>query len=535
MGRRDRDGGALDRRAFLGKVAGGAAAAIAAPTLLAACSPSTSTGTPSPGGTNAPGSAGTVGSTPGRGTTTPPARGGSMLDLPAAQSPIKHVVVLMMENRSFDHWLGWLGGDEAWLEQGRSTYGADFAVTAKQDQTFTGPNGPVTTAHLLERLKAGNPYRGCDHPDPGHSWDKGRAQRDGGFLATGSGNDEFATGYYLGADVPFTAQLARRFTVCDHSFASVLGPTFPNREYLLSAQSGGNKTNALPDLTKGFAWDTIYDRLLAAGVTVRNYYVDLPVIGLWGPRLIKHAAKIDDFFTDCKAGTLPQVSFVDPGFTGGARTDNHPHGDIRAGEKYVRDAFAAFAASPNWAEGALVLTYDEWGGFFDHVAPPTLPDDRTSATDADNFGQAGFRVPTIIASPFARTNFVDHRQYDHTSILRFLEWRFLGAPAEGAGGGADWSLTARDRNANNIGSSLVVEPEKNLGIDVAIAIGPASPDCGGAAEGLAFDPRREPVATLIDEPVGDKHSMELALDAGYFESIGADTEPSAMAKQWTQF
>ena len=106
-----------------------------------------------------------------------------------------------------------------------------------------------------------NPWRGCGHPDPGHGWDKGRAERVHGFLATGSGNDEFALSYFEAEDLPVYAHLAREFTVCDHWHASVLGPTYPNREYLLSGQSGGHKDNYLPIEEQGFTWATIIDRL----------------------------------------------------------------------------------------------------------------------------------------------------------------------------------------------------------------------------------------------------------------------------------
>ena len=114
------------------------------------------------------------------------------------------------------------------------------------------------------------------------------------------------------------------------------------------------------------------------------------------------------------------------------------------------DVFESFVKSPHWHNGVFILTYDEWGGFFDHVAPPHFADDRGSTNDAFDFSQAGFRVPTIIASPRGLPSAVDHRQYDHTSILRFLEWRFLGAPPRGAGGSTAWSLTTRDRNARNM-------------------------------------------------------------------------------------
>lgn len=508
----------LDRRAFLQRT-GVAAAALSLPGALAACSASTQ-----------PDASG--GSPPGPDGTAPPGtllRPESILDTPASQSSVDHIVVLMMENRSFDHWLGWMAADAAYLEAGRRRYGGDFHIDGNQQQTFSGPAGPVTTAHMLERFAGGDPYRGCGHPDPGHSWNAGRAQRDAGFVATGSGNDEFALGYYLGDDVPFTSRLAKRFTTFDRSFASVLGPTYPNREYLLSGQSGGIKNNQFPPTADGFAWETILDRLMKAGVTTRCYYTDLPVAGLWGPRMVPLLHKIEDYFTDCAAGQLPSVSFVDPGFTTGHRTDNHPHGDIRAGERFVKDVVAAFARSPNWHKGALVLTYDEWGGFFDHVAPPVLPDDR-SGPDAENFGQAGFRVPTVLMSPFAQPGFVDHRQYDHTSILRFLEWRFLGAPAEGAGGDASWSLTTRDRNANNIAASLVSTPTTEIDFDLDVGIEAPSPECAPAAKPASFAAEGPPAPDPSAEP--DKHSFELLMETGYFEAIGVDAGASSMTTDW---
>jgi phospholipase C len=169
--------------------------------------------------------------------------GGSLLDLPAAQSPIDTIVVCMMENRSFDHYLGWLATDETFLEEGRSRWGRRFDVNGSTDEVYRAPDGTlVPTTPLLAGGDA-NPWRGCGHPDPGHGWNAGRAQRDGGFLATGSGNDAFALGWYRPEDLPFYAALSRRFTTFDRMHCSLLGPTYPNREYLHSAQSGGIKKN----------------------------------------------------------------------------------------------------------------------------------------------------------------------------------------------------------------------------------------------------------------------------------------------------
>jgi phospholipase C len=293
----------------------------------------------------------------------------------------------------------------------------------------------------------------------------------------------------------------------------VLGPTYPNREYLLSGQSGGNTSNALPSTEGGFQWPTIVDRLAAANVTVADYYSDLPQLLLWGPRMNAHVRPVTDYAADAAAGKLPQVTFVSPAFTGDNRTDDHPHGDPRAAQRFVRDAFAAFARSPHWERGLFVLTYDEWGGFFDHVAPPTLPDDRASATDADNFGQAGFRVPGLLASPYAQEGFVDHTRYDHTAVMRFLEWRFLGAPARGPGRDGDtWFLTSRDRHANNLGEQLVRGPgNPELGFDPDVPIDTPEAACPAdapEADPAAFGPAPEPTA------------FEVALHSGYYERVG---------------
>lgn len=460
----------------------------------------------------------------------------SILDRPATACPIDHVVVLMMENRSFDHWLGWLADDQAWLDRGRKRYGRSFSIAGDQTRTFPDPvtGSPVGTAHLPELLAAGNPWRGCDHPDPGHSWTAGRAERDQGFLATASGNDRFALGYYRPDDLPFTSSLARRFTVCDRSHASLLGPTYPNREYLHSAQSGGIKNNSFPTTSDGFGWPTIWEKLLAAGVSCGYYYTDLPVTALWGPRLTGITKKVDEFFARAAAGTLPQVSFVDPGFLGPTRTDNHPHGDVRAGERFQRDVFAAFARSSHWRDGLFVLTYDEWGGFFDHKPPVKLPDDRASADDIDDFGQAGFRVPTVLASPYAQPGAVDHRLYDHTSVLRFLEWRYLGAPAEGPGrNGATWFLTSRDRRANNLGASLVTNARRDVGFDLDVAIDAASPDCDATDGSDLGAPTGTSVPNLRSVATPDPHSFEVHFHEGEFERMGYRPEPSLMAKEWT--
>jgi len=486
----------MDRREFLTRVGLVGGAAVLGPTLLAACDDGSDGGSGGGGG--------------GAAAFT------SILDSSPADAPIDTVVVVMMENRSFDHYFGWLAADQAFLENGRSLYGASFSVAGDQRQTFRTPTGADRqTVHWLGVEDQSNPWRGCGFADPGHGWEQGRVQRDDGFLAEGSGNDEFALGYYRADDLPFHTRLARRFTTFDHWHASVLGPTFPNREYLHSGQSGGHKTNYLPFDEGGFEWPTIWDRFRSANVPARYYYLDLPTVLLWGERMMSLASPVDDFFTDAAAGELANVVFLDPAFIGDGRTDDHPHADIRAGQRFLRDVFRAFVESPHWERGAFILTYDEWGGFFDHVAPPELPDERSSDDDQENFAQAGFRVPSLIASPYARPGFVDHTVMDHTSVLRFLEWRFLGAPPNGPGrDGDDWFLTARDRNAYNLGAALGLEdpdPEVDLDLD----IDEPSPGCD-----------EDDASTTGAVAMPTESAWVEMLESGYLERLGIDPRPA---------
>jgi phospholipase C len=223
-----------------------------------------------------------------------------------------------------------------------------------------------------------------------------------------------------------------------------------------------------------------------------------------------YTRSITDYFDDAAAGHLPHVSFVEPAYIGDLRSDDHPLGDPRAAQAFVRDVFRAFVRSPQWHNGLFILTYDEWGGFFDHVAPPQFVDDRASSNDADNFGQAGFRVPTIFASPRALPGAVDHATYEHTAVLRFLEWRFLGAPARGTNGDPNWSLTSRDRNSRNPGKLLSAQyfnPE--LTFDPDLSVPPPSPGCGSQGP-----------QALAAPAAGEPSPWETGIENGYWERAG---------------
>jgi len=157
-------------------------------------------------------------------------RADRLLDHPAAQSPIDTIVVVMLENRSFDHYLGWLSTDPAYMDAGRSAYGHSFRVSARQHMRYEDAHGnEVRTQYLLDAPRESDPYRGCGHKMPAHGWSTGRLERDHGFAAAGTGNDGYALGFYNATDVARHDALARRFTVADHSFSSLLAMVIATR------------------------------------------------------------------------------------------------------------------------------------------------------------------------------------------------------------------------------------------------------------------------------------------------------------------
>jgi phospholipase C len=333
--------------------------------------------------------------------------------LPSLPSPgdsgIEHIVVVTMENRSFDHFLGWLpnaDGKQAGL-------------------TFVDTNGVAHPTYSLS-----GDFTGCPHPSPDHSYGGGRVEYDNGlmdgFLRAGS-NDVYSIGYYGEADIPFYAALARNYTACDRYFASILGPTFPNRLFLHAAQ-----TDRLSNTTSFTSLPTIWDRLAAAGVSANYFYSNVPFLALWGVKYVGILKLYDEFLAAAASGTLPAVSFVDPKYTildDGTGNDDHPHADIREGDLFLYQTFQAVANGPKWANTVFIVNFDEWGGFFEHIAPPRATAANQVDTDIVN-GKTllGFRVPTVVASPFTLGNpsspQVNDLVFDHTSVLKLIEWRW---------------------------------------------------------------------------------------------------------------
>jgi len=337
--------------------------------------------------------------------------------LPApGASGIEHVVVLMMENRSFDHFLGWLPGAD-----GRQA-----------GLSYPDPSG---TQHPTYHLTT---YQGCGYNDPDHSYQGGRIELNGGACngwLLDTANDVFSIGYYEPSDLAFYSHAAPYWTVCDHYFAASMAPTYPNRLYMHSAQSDRSTDSLTPTTIP-----TIWDRLAAAGVSHTYYFSDVPFTALWGTKYLDISQPIDLFYAAAAIGELPAVCYVDPRFVDeadGTSGDDHPFADIRVGQGFVNQVYKAVTSSPNWDKTVLFLNYDEWGGFFDHVAPSKAPDLHPA------LALRGFRVPAFVIGPRARRHTVAHGVFDHTSILKMIEWRWGLEP-----------LTPRDSAALNIAQVL---------------------------------------------------------------------------------
>ncbi len=380
-------------------------------------------------------------------------RGGALAAKPApGPPPFDHVVVVMMENRSFDHFLGWLPGADG--RQAGLTY-VDLDGVAQ-------PTRPLAPD-----------YQGCGHPDPDHSYEGGRVEYDGGrcdgWLRAGS-NDEYAIGYYGRRDLAFLGRAVPQWTTFSRYFCSILAETYPNRIYQHAGQ-----TDRIHNTTALCTLPTIWDRLADAGLTGRYYYGDIPFLALWGAKYQPISRPYEAFEADCAAGTLPQVAYVDPRFLdeeSGTSGDDHPHADIRNGEAFMDRIYRAVTSSPAWPRTVMVFNYDEWGGFFDHVPPPAAPIPAADAAAGNEDGLLGFRVPCLLVSPWARRGYVAKELFDHTSILRMIEDRWSLPP-----------LTVRDASANSLAGALAAGRPDVRASQYDVPAGPFGGPCGAAPPG----------------------------------------------------
>ncbi len=351
---------------------------------------------------------------------------------------IKHIVVLMLENHSYDNHLGMLrrpGADGF-------TLGSDGKPTAQNPY----PDGRIQHAFRMPTT--------CQlFGHPSQNWVDSHTQLNGGklngFVKSASG--PVAMGYWEKADLPFYYSLASTFPLADRYFSSVVGPTFPNRRYLMAGTSLGMVNDGVPNPFDYPANGTIFDRLHKIGVPWADYFsllgdvLPVPTAGLFPELLIKYAdniMKIEHFFAHAKAGSLPGFCIVEPDYLSNSEEDPE---NIAHGEQFAAGVIDAVMTGPGWKNTLLIWTFDEHGGYYDHVVPPralapdNIPPDIQTGSAYTGFKQYGFRVPCVIVSPWARPDYVSHQVFDHTSICALVE--------------AKWNLPAmtyRDANAGNM-------------------------------------------------------------------------------------
>ena len=373
-------------------------------------------------------------------------------DLTPELANIDHFIVVMMENHSYDNYFGMLP-----QQPGRSLDGFTLAADGMPTATQTAPDGSTVRA-----FPAGTPCQ------PGgisqswvashEAWDQGAMD---GFLR---GSSPWAMAYWDGRTLPFYYWLAQHFPVCDRYFCSTLCQTYPNRVFSMAASAAGLVSTATPPPTVTPPNGHIFEVLDAYGIPWTDYYTELPTPGLFGPAYVAvregrnfvgplgaPQATVAAFKAACLAGTLPAYVMVEPDYQWGS--EENPQ-DIQTGETFVAGVVEALMSVPRvWERSLLVFTYDEHGGYYDHVAPPSAlapgdgipPQLPAGVSDyGDQYTWLGMRVPTVVVSPWARPHFASHTVYDHTSILATLQ-RKWNLPA----------LTWRDANANHLGGCLV--------------------------------------------------------------------------------
>ena len=345
---------------------------------------------------------------------------------------IEHIVVLMMENHSFDNLLGMLPYQVA----GRRSVDGFRLKHGKPVNANPDANG-----NLIRAQHAGSPCQLSG--EPSQSWNASHEAFDNGR------NDGFvkasapvAMRFWDKRDLPVTYSLAQAFPIGERHFCSLLGQTFPNRMYFFAGTSQGTINDTVPITPPPNG--SIFDRLDANHLDWAVYYQNYPsivlVTGIETPLRAFRIRTFDRFLHDVAGGRLPQVTFIDPNYR--TTSEENPQ-DIQLGERFVAQVVRALTQAPTWKHTVLFLTYDEHGGYYDHVPPPpaippdSIPPDLSSGDVPGAFDRYGFRVPMIVISPWARPRYVSRLVHDHTSVTAFIE-RKWNLPA----------MTFRDANAH---------------------------------------------------------------------------------------
>ncbi len=347
---------------------------------------------------------------------------------------IKNIVVLMMENHSFDNLLGMVP------YQARGRHRVD-GLTRRHHRIVNF--NPDATGKRVFATHGSSP---CQlEGEPSQSWNASHESYDGGR------NDGFVKGsapiamtFWDKSDIPFTYSLAQHFPIGERYFCSVLAQTYPNRRFQFAATASGTISTSAAGLIPTAANGTIFDRLDAHNIDWRVYYQQIasPLIlpnFRNNPSQVARTFPFSQFAIDAAAGKLPQFTFIDPNYD--TTSEENPQ-DIQVGEEFVANVVHTLTSAPTWKHTAFFLNYDEHGGYYDHVPPPRAiaPDSippMLSAGDAPGgYDRYGFRVPLVVVSPWARPHYVSRVTQDHTSVLAFIE-RKWNLPA----------MTFRDANA----------------------------------------------------------------------------------------
>ncbi|PWI45548.1 alkaline phosphatase family protein [Streptomyces sp. ICBB 8177] len=361
-----------------------------------------------------------------------PARHGSLDD-------VEHVVMLMQENRSFDHYFGTLKGVRGFADPDALTLSTGRSVFHQPDAV--NPDGYLLPFHLDTKKTSAQAI-----PSTSHAWSVQHQAWNGGRMdnwlpahrAADGSDGPYVMGYYTREDIPFQFALAESFTVCDNYFCSIMGPTWPNRMYWMTGTIDPDGRHGGPILSNvapngGYTWTTYAERLQAAGVSWKVYQQT----DNYGCNMLANFAQFQNakpgdplydngmafqpegtFEDDARADRLPTVSWLICTST----QSEHPDYLPAAGADFVASKIEAIASNPKvWAKTAFILNYDENDGLFDHVPPPTpkpgTPDEWVQGLPIGG----GFRVPCIVISPWTVGGWAAGEAFDHTSVLRFLE------------------------------------------------------------------------------------------------------------------
>ena len=314
-----------------------------------------------------------------------------------AATPIQHFVIIMKENHAFDNYFGTFPGVD----------GLPPNVTLPN-----GQGGTVSPAWISSTWTWDLPH---DRNSALEDYDGGRNDMFAAVAASWSPSlASVSVGYYDGRQLGYYWSLAANYTIGDRYFSSVLGPTIPNRFFSVAGQAANISSDTVP--SGGVDVPTVFGQMASHGVTWRYYYAPqvlyTPIPQYFtqvsgSPANMADLVSVDRLLPDIAAGTLPNVTYVDP--EGSLIVSEHPPQNVTVGEAWTQQVIQAIMSGPQWSSTAIVLTWDENGGFYDHVPPPQV----------DQWGY-GFRVPLIVISPYARRGFVDHTVMDHTSLLRFI-------------------------------------------------------------------------------------------------------------------